>query len=123
MTRVLVVTETPSFDVKLRFALPALGVDVRVAGTLGEAARELRSAAYDAAVIDLRWSASWSGSLAAWVYKCLTIHGIRAIFSAETPLARNLRYAFPLREAVFLGRDFDVLDVVEAIDVRTLEVA
>ncbi|MBI2932119.1 MAG: response regulator transcription factor [Planctomycetes bacterium] len=112
---IIVVTQTPSFDAKLRLGLRERGVPVRVVTTLGDAALELRRRRPSAVVIDLRWSLSWSYSLAAWVRRNLTIAGIRVVLSAETPLARDLYAAFLVKEAAFLRHDFELEDVLEAV--------
>lgn len=117
--RALLVTETPAMETSLRAGLMPLGVDVRVAETLTEAARVIAEACPDAIIMDLRWSISWGMSIIGWIERNVAHRDIPIILSAQTPMARDLRSVVRLRRATFLPRDFQASDLAEAIGLRT----
>lgn len=113
MNYILIVTEDSDVEARMRFGLPQYGVGVAVVRTLSDASRELRTLWPTAIVIDLPWDGTWSASMAYWLVRNIRNRGIRVALSSRTPLARNLKTAYPVQEAVFLPPRFNPVDVAE----------
>ena len=114
MTRLLLISDVPRTRAYVGFALDLLGVEYDVATCLTTAALELDRHDYDSAIIDLRWEPPAAPSMTAWVDVHIVNRGIRPVLTAETPIARDMHFALRLKSAVFLGRNFDFKDVMEA---------
>ncbi len=114
MTRLLLITDLPRTRAYVGFALDLLGVEYDVSTCLTTAALQLDRHEYDAAIIDLRWEAATAPSMTAWVDVHIANRGILPVLTAETPIARDMHFALRLKTAIFLGRNFDFKDVMEA---------
>ena len=116
MKYALIVTQDVMLEGRLRTGLPHYGVGVCVVHSLADASRELRTSHPTAVVMDLPWDRGWSQSMGSWLVRNVRMHGIRVVLTARTPLARDLKTAFPVGEAEFLPPTFNLADLAEAVE-------
>ena len=114
MTRILLITDVPRTRAYVGFALDLMGVEYDVVSCLSVAAAYLDRRTYETAIIDLRWEGPTTPSMTSWVVVHVAGRGILPVLTAETPIARDMHFALHLKSAVFLARNFDFNDVMEA---------
>ncbi len=116
MTRVLIITDCIRTEAVGRLGLNLLGASCDVARSLGEAMRRLNAGVYDAALVDLQWEQDAAATLASWVRAHLVARGLSLMIGASTPLSQGLEAAVRLPSGVFLRREFDLMDLKEALE-------
>lgn len=116
MARVLILTDCTRTEAVGRLGLNLLGVSSDVARSLGDAMRRLQATNYDAAVVDLQWERDAADTLASWVRAHLVARGIPLVIGASTPLSQDLEAVVRIPSGVFLRREFDLLDLKEALE-------
>jgi len=115
MKRLLVITDSPRTEATVHFALSLLGVPHDVVRSLAEAVARLDRESYRATLVDLHWGRSAAASLSSWTHAHLVARDLRVILTACTPLWWDMRCCAPLPAATYLRRNFDLLDLKEAV--------